>query len=98
MRRTLGRGELAAGAAGATLSGLLLLTRALASATKTSVSFAGHDTHWDCVFRQRFGVPCPACGLTRSVVMALHGQLAGAVQMNPAGILLVLGAILFCTI
>lgn len=96
MRVAPGRKELTAGVAGATLTGALFLTRAVASATTDSVSFAGHDLRWGCAFRQRFGIPCPACGLTRSVIMSLHGQLAGAIGMNPAGPLVMLGTVLLC--
>jgi hypothetical protein len=41
-----------------------------------------------CLFRQCFGIPCPACGSTRSILRLLHGDFAGALQLNPLGFLL----------
>lgn len=39
------------------------------------------------------GVMDPLCGGTRSVYLTLHGQWAAAVKYNPAGPVLVLGAV-----
>jgi hypothetical protein len=93
---TLSRGEWAAGAGGAALLAQLALLRALGAATETSVWFAGRELQWGCAVRQLFGVPCPSCGLTRSVVLTVHGQLGTAVALNPAGPLYVLGMLLLC--
>src|SRR4051794_24990147 len=46
-----------------------------------------------CPFHAITGVPCPLCGMTRSVVATLHLQLHRALTMNPAGILAVVVAI-----
>jgi hypothetical protein len=73
----------------ASLAGL----RLVASADLNSVTFAGRALHWGCWFRQRFGVPCPFCGMTRSFLLALHAQFNSAWQLNPAGLLLVLGLV-----
>jgi hypothetical protein len=43
-----------------------------------------------CLFKQRFGVPCPTCGITRSVVLTLHGEPGTAWQLNPGGPIAVL--------
>jgi hypothetical protein len=73
--------------------------RAVASADLNSVSVAGHVLTWGCWFRQRFGVPCPLCGMTRSVLLTLHGQLTPALQLNTAGPVLVFGlALLSCAL
>lgn len=40
-----------------------------------------------CPFRLATGLPCPGCGLTRSWVDLLHGQLGEAMTANPFGIL-----------
>lgn len=84
---------LALGAAGAALLAQLALLRALTTATDTYVTFAGRELRWECAFKRAFGVPCPNCGMTRSVVFTLHGEWGRAFGMNPAGPLLVLGAL-----
>ncbi|HEX5708537.1 MAG TPA: DUF2752 domain-containing protein [Pyrinomonadaceae bacterium] len=81
--------------AGGALLALLALMRSLATATRSSVYFAGRELHWGCAFREAFGFPCPACGMTRSVLLTLHGQLGDALAVHPAGPLLVAGGILF---
>src|ERR1700722_11091428 len=55
----------------------------------------GSAISWLCAFRARFGLPCPSCGLTRSVVMSLHGEFAAAWRMAPAGPVVVVGMIAF---
>ena len=30
-----------------------------------------------------FGLPCPACGLTRAFLLLLKGDMAGSLRMNP---------------
>jgi Protein of unknown function (DUF2752) len=39
-----------------------------------------------CPLRALTGVPCPLCGLTSSVVDSTHGDVAGALATNPAGL------------
>lgn len=87
------RARIASGVAGAALVAQLLVLRAVSSANDAFVTLAGTEIHWGCSFKQAFGVPCPNCGMTRSVVFALHGELGRAFGMNPAGPLLVLGAL-----
>ncbi len=36
-----------------------------------------------CVFKNITGIPCPSCGLTRSVISLLHGNIIQAVLYNP---------------
>jgi hypothetical protein len=38
-----------------------------------------------CTFRQATGVPCPGCGLTRSVVAATHGDWSASYRYNRLG-------------
>jgi hypothetical protein len=38
-----------------------------------------------CPFRLLTGLPCPGCGLTRSLVSLLHGDLSAAVLFHPLG-------------
>jgi hypothetical protein len=66
------------------LAGLLL------RASERGVWFAGIPLGGACLFRQRTGLPCPTCGMTRSVVLSLHGHLSAALRLNPAGPLWVL--------
>lgn len=44
-----------------------------------------------CVFFHLTGLPCPTCGMTRSVIALTHLNLSRAVQMNPLGFLFVGG-------
>jgi Protein of unknown function (DUF2752) len=39
-----------------------------------------------CPFRLVTGLPCPACGLTRSWVFAMHGQWSEAITSNAFGL------------
>ncbi len=63
--------------------------RLLLTADPSRVYFLGRPVDVECVFRARFGVPCPGCGMTRSVVMALHGQFGQAWLAAPGGAVLV---------
>lgn len=48
-----------------------------------------------CWFRLVAGLPCAGCGMTRAVVLALHGQLRAAAQAHPFALpLLGLAAVL----
>ncbi len=40
-----------------------------------------------CSFRALTGLPCPGCGLTRSMLATAHGDLSRAWTMHPIGIL-----------
>lgn len=82
---------LAPGLVGAFLLLQLVMVRALASVSDNRVFVAGRELHWGCWFRREFDFPCPTCGLTRSVLQALHGQTGAAWQLNPAGLFLVSG-------
>lgn len=84
------------GFASVTLFALLWATRSLASATESAVFFAGRELVWGCAFKRVFGIACPGCGMTRSIVLALDGDVALAFAANPAGPLLVFGALASC--
>lgn len=83
----------------AVVGGLLLsqlaLLRLVAWADLNGVTFFGREANWACSFRQHYGLPCPTCGMTRSVVLTVQGQLESAWLLNPAGAILVLGILLF---
>ena len=85
----------APGLVGALLLVQLAFVRALASATPERAYLFGRELRWDCWFKQHFGFPCPTCGMTRSVLLSLQGQFREAASVNPAGLLLVLGLVLF---
>lgn len=38
---------------------------------------------WRCPAAAITGHPCPGCGLTRALRLALHGDVAGATHMHP---------------
>lgn len=80
-----------AGLAGAGLLASLAAVRAVATAGETAVLVGGRELPWACPVKSLLGLPCPSCGMTRSVVLTLAGDLRGAVEMNPAGPLVVLG-------
>ena len=46
-----------------------------------------------CPLRALTGIPCPFCGMTRACVAAVHGHLATSLAFNPAGVLLVIAAL-----
>jgi hypothetical protein len=71
--------------AGALLLLQLALVAALFSADAAGVWFAGTHYGAACFFRERLGIPCPTCGMTRSVILTLHGCLPAAFALNPAG-------------
>ncbi|MGI8795720.1 MAG: DUF2752 domain-containing protein [Acidimicrobiia bacterium] len=46
-----------------------------------------------CPLRRVTGVPCPFCGMTRSVTAVARGDLGASLALNPGGIALVVAAI-----
>jgi hypothetical protein len=54
---------------------------------------SGMDAIWLCPVRACTGVSCPGCGMIRSVGRMLRGDLAGSLQLHPAGIVLAIEAI-----
>ena len=75
------------------MAAALVAARAVFRADGEHVWLLGQLFGSACLFRERFGIPCPNCGMTRSVILALHGEFGAAMQLNPAGPLLVLGAL-----
>ncbi|MFN7973801.1 MAG: DUF2752 domain-containing protein [Acidobacteriota bacterium] len=57
------------------------------------VAIAGIGIPSSCGFRLATGLPCPSCGLTRSVCFSMHGDLRSAFRLHPMGPLVTLGAV-----
>lgn len=55
--------------------------------------FLGHAFGTECAFRLRFGIPCPNCGVTRAVILALLGRWLRAWRIAPAGPAIVIGTL-----
>jgi hypothetical protein len=90
----LSRERLQTGLSGVALLASLAVARGLAQATPAAVHVAGHELPVICPSRLLFGVNCPGCGMTRSVLLTLGGDLWGALSVNPAGPFLVVALIL----
>lgn len=52
-------------------------------------------TGTSCIFRATCGLPCPGCGLTRSVLAILHGDWQLSLRMHPLTGLLAIYALYF---
>ena len=87
------RSSLAAAVAGATILADAALARILLTADLERVYFLGKPILVACAFRSATGLPCPTCGLSRSTVLALHGNLVAAWHIMPAGPVSVLGVL-----
>lgn len=46
-----------------------------------------------CLFKQVTGWACPSCGSTRAVIQIFHGHWLTALQLNPLGLLLLIGLV-----
>lgn len=49
------------------------------------LTLAGHPLPEVCALKRTTGLPCPGCGLTRSWVSAVHGDLGGSLAHHPLG-------------
>jgi len=83
------------GFAAAVVGGLLLLellvTSVVFTADQDFVYFFGRRINVVCAARQRLGVPCPTCGLTRGFVLTVHGRVPEAWRLSPTGPLAAIG-------
>ena len=71
------------------------LIRLLFMADEARVFLLGRPLDLTCAFRARFGLPCPGCGMTRSIVLAVHGELWRAWRIAPGGAISVTVALAF---
>jgi hypothetical protein len=79
----------------ALVAGIVILLDALAArltltADQARVYVLGRPIGWQCSMR-RIGLPCPTCGMTRSIVITLHGGWAQAWSIAPGGPVLAAG-------
>lgn len=86
-----GRRDLAAQVAGSVILLDALAARLLLRADAVHVYFRNRPIPAACAFHRSTGLPCPTCGLTRAIVLALHGDMRGAWSMAPVGPVLVIG-------
>ena len=80
----------------ATVLGVMLLMELAAAALLLTadddfVYFLGRRINIVCALRQRFGFPCPTCGLTRGFVLTVHGHVGEAWRLSPTGPLAAVG-------
>lgn len=47
----------------------------------------------ECLFKVKYGLYCPGCGGTRSVIALLHGNLMRSLYLNPLPAMLILDVI-----
>ncbi len=85
------RAGFAAAVVGAMLLLELVITGVAFTADHDFVYFFGHRINIVCAARQRLGVPCPTCGLTRGFVLTVHGRVRDAWRLSPTGPLAVGG-------
>ena len=72
-----------------------ILARGLAAVGAVQVGLcACHVDAWPCAFLHLTGLPCPGCGLTRSCVAMLHGDVGEALRYHAMGPLLFVGMVL----
>jgi hypothetical protein len=79
------RPGIAAAAAGAVILAQAAVARMILRADDAYVYVLGRPVHWACALKSRTGLPCPTCGMTRSLVISLHGDWARAWRLMPAG-------------
>ena len=48
-----------------------------------------------CAFQGLFGIPCPTCGATRSIMYLAHGNIVAALAMHPLIAVSMVAAILY---
>jgi hypothetical protein len=97
MARSLSRPGAAPTAAGLFILLQMAAGRLLLDADELRVYVWGHPINWACALKARLGLPCPTCGLTRSVVLSLHGEIARAWNVAPGGPVAVLGCLAFAS-
>ena len=82
---------------------ILILCSAILGGALTLKPSTSEDSHLHiggialpnvCIFLRTTGLPCPGCGLTRSIVAAAHGNLALSLSYHRLGLLILVYVIL----
>jgi hypothetical protein len=60
-----------------------------------SANHARESSFSFCIMKQVSGIPCPSCGTTRAMVHLAQGDLAQSLALNPIGMVLAGGLLLF---
>lgn len=84
----------------AAVTGLAILLEAvmaglLLRADEARIYVLGRPVGWVCGLKSRLGLPCPTCGMTRSLVLSLHGEISRAWHMAPGGPVIMFGLLGF---
>jgi len=91
VRKLTSRPGFTAGLLGSLLLLELAAARLVLQADNDFVYFLGHRINYVCSVRERFGIPCPACGLSRGFVLTVHGSIGDAWRLSPTGPLAAMG-------
>jgi hypothetical protein len=67
------------------LAGALIITPA--DFTTNHLELGGISLPQTCIFKNLTGLPCPGCGLSRSVVAAAHGDIGMSLMHHRLGLL-----------
>ena len=67
---------------------LALASLEVTPADRVRVPWADRELPETCQHLTATGRPCPSCGVTRSVVTALHGNFGRSRQFHPAGVVI----------
>jgi hypothetical protein len=68
-----------------------VLALAIAAVGAAQIVSSYFDTGIPCAFHWMTGIPCPGCGLTRSILALMQGRLEDSLLLHPMGPLLFLG-------
>ena len=54
-----------------------------------------HGNFTLCLFKNVTGIPCPSCGVTRSLIFLMQGNIGEAIYINPLGIIAAIALVIF---
>ena len=47
-----------------------------------------YNVSLQCIFKYITTIPCPSCGVTRSIILLLDGRILDSMKLNPLGLLI----------